>query len=921
MSQGQTPQGWRGQSTPSAADPAAAATQGRSKKLVGLFTLLLAIVGSIIALFFYLRGVQEPEFLTMPIREYKSPWPVNALARQDSALLKERFPEHVRDPFTNVQEGDGVLTAIASAREVTGRPLVVQLCALARWRAVKDAQPQAAGVEGEVVVLPGDANPDRMDGIPLRNILAKIGECRAASKLLVLDIMRPVADVRLGVLADDIADKTHAALAAAEPKFFVLCACSPGQLSLVSNELDQSVFAYYLDQGLRGEADGFGADGKIDNRKKDNRITVMELAEFVKAHVDRWAVHNRGVRQTPVLLGDGADFTLVRFDPDAPVPASEAPPAVYPKWLLDGWKMRDKWRTELGRLGPGILRKLDADLLQAEQRWRGGMDDDAPAKDEGGRVKKDLEIARDHADEQHKRIAQSRPTPLRSLAAVDSQPSAVDLAVTLRFLAAKAFDPGQKLDDKDKAKKDELDKEVKKALEAYKKTPELAAKAVFETAAAMPKLGTTQVFFLHDVLRNLEFDSPVLSPNAKGGEGRFAETVLLERIKALADKVRDNDWVWPSAEMRTAMAATRTAEAALVEVARDPALFDWVKTALQSADEIRRSAEKELFAGLPNVWEEAGRRLQTAENRYKKVLQHAQSVREARAELDRALALLPDLGPVWIRLGITNALEERAWHAAVQEAQLLAAALQTPRDNGGNLEGTLGLRQILKDLERYYEEKVKRCLSLGEAATADDYFVIHSLLASARLDGPRRQDLWTAGQKLARQLLKDKPDLDKALPADLAWQKEVQRRKWRGRFGIDMLVLAGLTSAKKLETLYLDATAKNDDVLWRACGEQMAGAWSAPWSSTFKAPDASLPADRLTRLLSPYDWTRERSSERNHWSQNPALALHQKDVSVFYRWLKTRAQAESAALEPDSAFRVFYLQAAKQYGDVADAQP
>ncbi|MCI0380000.1 MAG: hypothetical protein L0215_20655 [Gemmataceae bacterium] len=918
MSQGQTPQGWRGQSTPSAADPAAAATAGRAKKLVGLFTLLLAIVGSIIALLFYLRGVAEPEFLTLPIREYKSPWPVNALARQDSMVLQKHFAaERVRNPFTIVQEGDEVLSAIASAREVSGRPLVVHLCALARWRAVPGAQPHAAGVEGEVVVLPGDANPDRKDaGIALGDILGKIRECRAAPKLLVLDIMRPIADVRLGVFADDIADKTHAALVAAKPPFYVLCACSPGQLSQVSDELGQSVFAYYLNQGLLGHADGMGPEGRIDKR-----ITVKELAEFVKVRVDHWAVHNRGVRQTPVLLGDGEDFTLVRIVTDPPAPADEVPPAVYPKWLLDGWKMRDKWRPDLSRHGPGVLRKLDADLLQAEQRWRGGMDDEPPTKDEGGRIKKDLETALDRADEQRKRIADSLPPPLRCVAAIDGQTSIADLAVTLRFLAAKAFDPGQKLDDKDKAKKEELDKEVKKALEAHKKSPELAAKAVFETAAAMPKLGPTQVLFLHEVLRNLEFAAPALTPDAKGGEGRFAETVLLERIKVLADKVRDNDWMWPSAEVRTAMAATRTAEAALAEIARDPALFAWVKTAMRTADEIRRSAEKDLFAGLPNVWEEAGRRLQAAESRYKKILQRVKSVREARAELDRALALLPDLGPAWIGLGITHALEERAWHAAVHEAQLLAAALQNPSDNGGNVEGTLGLRQILNDIERSYEEKVKRCLVLGEAATAEDYLVIQALLASARLNAPRRQDLWTARQKLARQLLKDTLDLDKALPTDLAWQKEIQRRKWRGRIGIDMLLLAGSTSAAKLETHYLDATAKSDDGRWRACAEQTADAWFAPWPSTFKARDASVPADRLTRLLSPYDWARARSAERNHWSQNPALAQYQKDVSVFYRWLKTRALAESAALEPGSEFRVFYLRAAEEYDSIAARQP
>ena len=49
--------------------------------------------------------------------------------------------------------------------------------------------------------------------------------------------------------------------------------------------------------GLAGKADGWGGGAR------DNRVSTRELAAFVTANVDRWAGHNRAVRQTPVLLG------------------------------------------------------------------------------------------------------------------------------------------------------------------------------------------------------------------------------------------------------------------------------------------------------------------------------------------------------------------------------------------------------------------------------------------------------------------------------------------------------------------------------------------------------------------------------------------------------------------------------------------
>src|SRR5205085_7288077 len=72
-----------------------------------------------------------------------------------------------------------------------------------------------------------------------------------------------------------------------DPNRLCLVACGPGQAPLASPDLGRSVFAYYLEAGLRGAADGYGPHGD-----RDSRVSVTELAAFVRSRVSRWAAAN-----------------------------------------------------------------------------------------------------------------------------------------------------------------------------------------------------------------------------------------------------------------------------------------------------------------------------------------------------------------------------------------------------------------------------------------------------------------------------------------------------------------------------------------------------------------------------------------------------------------------------------------------------
>jgi hypothetical protein len=229
-------------------------------------------VGIFVGAILYLTPFQSPVFLSLPISEYTDHrFPPNSFAQQDGHALLQRFPDKGRAIALNSQQGDLLRARLEQLGKRTDKTLVIQLSGLAICR------------EGKVYVLPADADPDRPETwLPLETLLQSVRNCPASRKLLILDIMKPFADARLGILRNDVAEQVeHTIMELPDCPFWVLCACSPGQVSLVSEELRRSIFAYYLDQGLRGKAGQFGptrkADGRMDSRPRVGRLDRQYL--------------------------------------------------------------------------------------------------------------------------------------------------------------------------------------------------------------------------------------------------------------------------------------------------------------------------------------------------------------------------------------------------------------------------------------------------------------------------------------------------------------------------------------------------------------------------------------------------------------------------------------------------------------------
>ena len=147
----------------------------------------------------------------------------------------------------------------------------------------------------------------------MRDVLKRLKACPSPQKLLVLDLAPPLASAWRGHVHHDLGAAIARELEALpDPDRLVLCPCAAGQTPHGSPDLGQSVFAYYVQEGLRGRADGYESN-------RDGRVSVKELAAFVQARVERWTWHNRGERQTPTLLGEASDFAIASVDPDAPL--------------------------------------------------------------------------------------------------------------------------------------------------------------------------------------------------------------------------------------------------------------------------------------------------------------------------------------------------------------------------------------------------------------------------------------------------------------------------------------------------------------------------------------------------------------------------------------------------------------------------
>jgi hypothetical protein len=867
-------------------EPARPADSGRGVRRFVALAAVLAAAGAVVGALFWIQPSDPPVLLTIPVSEYKdSAWPPNPWAEEDSDALQDAFPDLAgREKAYGYQELSLLQSKLQALRNVkAGQPVILHLSAL-------------GAVHGGVVyVVPGDAKPgDPSTWLKLDVVLDTLAACPAKHRLLLLDLAHPIADLVQGPLADTVADRLDEHLRVRadrdELPYFVLTSCSKGEFSLPMDEEQQSAFAFYLGDGLRGAAEGFGPKGK-----PDGRVRVTELAAFVTRRVGSWARDCRGVRQTPKLYGDFDDFDLTDRKLAPPEPKAAR---TYPDWLLAGWKQRDDWVAKGAyRPAPVAVNSLQVALPRAERDWQA-----VGRPERVGRIDANLRSAMEKAGTIREQAKEEPPPPLRTVTAWPLPSTTLAewsglLESFLRAQATAATNPK----DAEKAKD-----ERKAFLSKVMTTPEAR-----KSAAAL-------------IWRVLVDDSAPLAETVVALSGLLDEvqptaTAEAQAARRLAAWQRPGGTPWPPAAARQMLHADDAAGRAL---AGAPTAFPAAKELFAAAAKQRDEGETLLFDVSTRTREEQGRAaeiLKQAETAFVAAAGQMAVVQAARRAVEDAAIVLPATAGRVTEEG--KAIDERAWLAAAKAAVELNDRLEHP-PAGKDLplaewESATGrLTAALQALQaRYQPMAVKRRVDDLAPGRAPEYQALNDLLRGPMLPAAERKRVWETARAIADRIHKqtreaDAADNDALRPPgtnrspDPPLKDEPDRRERRARVSVELLRVAGLDKVDELDAARRAALA--DQGKWEALAAALRLAWSdqLPQQAKARRDKQDWPgADRRERFLPP---------EKAVAGRSAAAEVRRADQKVYLEWLEEYYRSLGRLRQAAPNAHSFYEDAAEE---------
>lgn len=135
--------------------------------------------------------------------------------------------------------------------------------------------------------------------LPLDEIYAQLGECTAATKLLVVDACRN-DPTQPEVFRSALASSTLPKLPPPPGGTAAFFSCRAEQRAVEDPELNQGVFTYFIVQGLQGRAD----QPREGQTSGDGIVTLAELSAYVANNTYAHVYEKYNVRQSPELRGD-----------------------------------------------------------------------------------------------------------------------------------------------------------------------------------------------------------------------------------------------------------------------------------------------------------------------------------------------------------------------------------------------------------------------------------------------------------------------------------------------------------------------------------------------------------------------------------------------------------------------------------------
>ncbi|HMF13066.1 MAG TPA: hypothetical protein VKE94_12200, partial [Gemmataceae bacterium] len=658
--------------------------------------------------------------------------PSTGWSAQDSAALaglgwRDKIPfdrqelRHVREEFERIRD------------DKSEPSIVVYLSA----RAV-------SGYEGDVAVLAADSKLDQRDSwLSLRDVLKQLGACGAKHKLLILDIVQPFVAPRSGVVADDVSARAEVLVKKATEEhkgFLVLSACAASQNALTSEDLGHSVFAYYLEQGLRGAADGYN-----ESQQRNGEVSVRELHAFVLARVSRWAQNNRALPQTPTLFGSAdEDFALLAAG--SPRPAEErdeASEATYPSWLQKDWQWLEDWRASSRfRVPANTYRRLDEELIRAEHQLRAGKSPNEIT----GILRRPAERFEQKRNELVKTARQLQPRSLAEAIAQGQVPPDIDAGEArekLREFAIFDARPQAAKGEKEVAK---FEADRKEFLKNYDKRYFELAWTVFQTAAEEPRPVAQHLRTWNDIVGRAS------SPLPSDKRPHYAELDFLDELAERSAKMKEGSLAGET--LNLALVAAREAASAQ---AVEPENLAWVTDLLEQATGARDEANESLLGKDEGRRANAAFQYEKANRLYSELQAAVKRLREARARVEEAIVLLPAT--------LRTLSENRVALADVKDAVQLVRKLRTLL--AGQPKGSAREEAMTEMEEKTHKLNARLHDSLAPLLSADRWKEltdpratqqtaacrdIERILDRSWLSAKDRTTLWSAGHALAATL-------------------------------------------------------------------------------------------------------------------------------------------------------------------------
>ncbi len=162
---------------------------------------------------------------------------------------------------------------------------------------------------GKLYLAPRDCRVGDLNntGIPAEWLREQLAGCESRRKFLILDVCHAGAQEE-GSRAEGVSSKELARVFERTAGLYTLASCQEEEKSLIWDTKRQSLFSYWLVEGLRGHAD----------REGKGEVIADDLYQYVNRHVPRVAKRVFGQAQNPdrvVGPGSQAEVGLVELKP------------------------------------------------------------------------------------------------------------------------------------------------------------------------------------------------------------------------------------------------------------------------------------------------------------------------------------------------------------------------------------------------------------------------------------------------------------------------------------------------------------------------------------------------------------------------------------------------------------------------------